>query len=255
MERNKHISIGNDNLTREYEYINKSTKDGSYNEWYSNKQLKKSCTYNNGKINGLCTEWYKNGLKKSEKNYINGDITLDVEYRKGILFHKMEKQGNVIFETLYCKNGNIEHVLELLKDPNDGNEFMHNESKYFWENTNIKKSEMYNHGKLNGDFFLWYENGNIKTKYTFFQGSPTGEFLRFYENGNLKEKGHYENGYKHGSFERYHMNGTLEAQCIFDKDKILGKLEMWSDDGNSIIITNQNINLHVDDYVQDMHSN
>lgn len=57
-----------------------NTKEGQYEEWYSNGQLKYAGNFKNGKRDGKFTEWYKNGQKQAEEQWKNGQLNGNTKY-------------------------------------------------------------------------------------------------------------------------------------------------------------------------------
>lgn len=49
-----------------------NTKEGRYEEWYSNGQIKYEGFFKKGRRNGVCSEWYPNGQKEAEEQWKNG---------------------------------------------------------------------------------------------------------------------------------------------------------------------------------------
>lgn len=67
-----------------------NTKEGTYQEWYENGQIKFTGAYKNGLRNRLCTSWYNNGQKEEESNWLNGQLHGKVKY--------WTKQGSLQFD-------------------------------------------------------------------------------------------------------------------------------------------------------------
>lgn len=57
-----------------------NTKEGRYEEWYSNGQIKFDGYFKKGKRNGICSEWYPNGQKQAEEKWKNGQLNGKTRY-------------------------------------------------------------------------------------------------------------------------------------------------------------------------------
>jgi antitoxin component YwqK of YwqJK toxin-antitoxin module len=89
-------------ILSEVYYINGS-REGLFNEWYENGQLKKQYIFINNKKEGLYLKWHKNGVVRSISTYIN-DL-------KNGLYIKFYKNGQLLMRSNYIegkKNGRSE---------------------------------------------------------------------------------------------------------------------------------------------------
>jgi len=59
-----------------------NTKEGRYEEWYSDGQIKYDGNFKKGKRNGICSEWYLNGQKQAEEQWKNGQLNGRTRYWK-----------------------------------------------------------------------------------------------------------------------------------------------------------------------------
>jgi hypothetical protein len=57
-----------------------NTKEGRYEEWYSNGQIKYNGYFKKGKRNGLCSAWYLNGQKQADEQWKNGQLNGRTRY-------------------------------------------------------------------------------------------------------------------------------------------------------------------------------
>lgn len=57
-----------------------NTKEGRYEEWYSNGQKKYDAYFIEGKRNGICLGWYLNGQKESEEQWKDGQLNGKTRY-------------------------------------------------------------------------------------------------------------------------------------------------------------------------------
>ncbi|GEM_PF-2483824 len=188
--------------------------------------------------------YYKNGLKNGTFKYYQcapGVISRIINYKNDVkdgvdedyfcITDENGKQiskkrltvtysnGKWIKETLYYKNGNIEHLLQ-----------MNGISNIYYENGQKKEEFTSINDVYNGLYTTWYENGKIKItgnysngngKYS--SGKKIGKWLEYYENGNLKSEKilGYNNDIENSdlSFGKYYSeNGKL----IYEKDSLGG---------------------------------
>ena len=57
-----------------------NTKEGRYEEWYANGQIKYDGYFKKGRRNGICSEWYPNGQKQAEERWKNGQLNGQTRY-------------------------------------------------------------------------------------------------------------------------------------------------------------------------------
>ena len=57
-----------------------NTKEGRYEEWYSNGQIRYDGIFKKGKRNGICEGWYINGQKQAQENWKNGQLNGNAKY-------------------------------------------------------------------------------------------------------------------------------------------------------------------------------
>lgn len=57
-----------------------NTKEGRYEEWYSNGQIKYDGNFKKGKKYGMCSEWHLNGQKQAEEQWKNGKLNGRTRY-------------------------------------------------------------------------------------------------------------------------------------------------------------------------------
>jgi len=86
-------------------------KDGLYEEWYKNSQLKEKSIYKDGELNGLSEEWYQNGKWCEISNWKNGrqDGLYEYWYPNGQL-HLRYNYSNGVEDGLceeWCENGDL----------------------------------------------------------------------------------------------------------------------------------------------------
>ena len=75
IQMDAHYSSFDKTIKEEYQcnYLT-NTKEGSYQEWYDNGQIKFMGFFRHGKMNGHCLSWYKNGQTEADENWLNGQL-------------------------------------------------------------------------------------------------------------------------------------------------------------------------------------
>lgn len=163
---------------RIWEYKNKS-KDGFWNEFHPNGEIKVQGSYANGKMHGKWDSYYSSGQIKSINYYENGSSI-----------------GNW---TVFFENGDIDRegvadsiYTEYYKNGNKKSEFLIYDSEH-------RKNE-------------WYENGQLRNTQTFIDGYLKDTIQTYYyENGQIELVGSTKHGTFSGVCKYYYENGQLYA--------------------------------------------
>jgi len=77
-----------------------NTKEGRYEEWYSNGQRRYDGNFKRGKRNGICSEWYLNGQKQTEEQWRNGQLHGKANY--------WAENGELLYELNFTHGENID---------------------------------------------------------------------------------------------------------------------------------------------------
>lgn len=148
-------------------------KDGAWEEYYENGQLKSKMNYKLNVLDGERVEYYENGNVENKFSYLKGR---EVEFIS------------------YFRNGNLQAKRTYLKDKLYGDEIV------YYENGNVHTKENY----------VYYENGNILTKEKYYLNRKLdGERTKFTIDGIIQIKEHYKNGALNGEQARYDEKGEV----------------------------------------------
>ena len=201
--------------------IKEGLRDGVWNFWYENGQIKSEGYYENGQIrsekhykdgelDGVHTEWYENGQKESEANYKNNKLNgkFNVWYENG----QKKLVGNTRDDqydgkqTIWHANGQMEGVANFKNGKQDG------ENTEWYENGQKKLEEIWKDGKL--EVKLVFENDKLvgKTKYSYY---PNGQIWseKNYKNDELVGETYYE----------YYENGQIERKRNFKDNRLVSQ--------------------------------
>lgn len=193
----------------------RSNQVGTWNEWYSNGQNKKICTYDTlGKRTGQWIEYHENGQESKRYN----------------IYHEKLHGEYIEF---------VDHGQILIRHNYVHGEIIDTISVYYYPNGN-KQAEGRQKGNFPvGEWLYYYQNGNLKCKgeYQEYQTSlcvgsilqrvtlytEIGNWEFFYPNQNIMGKGNFkpmekrtsrgpiQRSKKTGYWEFYHRNGALQA--------------------------------------------
>lgn len=219
----------NGKLASEGLFNNKQEREGEWNYYYDNGQLKERSNLKGGKAEGSITTWHKsgqvsiayeikNGLQEGiEKNYFyNGVLRNEVLYKNG------KRNGR---ETAYNYKGYKISEGTFTDDEYDG--LLVN----YYENGRIKDSLMYKKGVPEGNYVKYSSTGAVMEKGAFVNGKRNGEWTSWYNDSVMSEKTVYLNGEITGEFSEYHKNGTISRKGKYFKGEIDGMIEDFDDDG------------------------
>ncbi|WP_335992988.1 toxin-antitoxin system YwqK family antitoxin [Fusobacterium polymorphum] len=211
---------------------------GNIQDYYSNNNLKKNINIENNEKDGLFETFYKNGDLKEKGHYEEGKLIWRENYK--------DKRLNGLFEYFYdtgelkekrhYKDGEIEGIVEYFyKSGNVRRKEYYEKGKTkrliedFFEDGNLKKRGYYDYEnpkkdifiKMNGLVEYFFEDGELKEKSFYKDNKKDGLSEVFYENGNLKEKGNYKKDNKHGMFEYFDENGKLVKKENYKEGKLV----------------------------------
>ena len=175
-------------------YVN-GQKQGIWERWYGNGQLKEKGSYVNGEEQGIWKRWYDNGQLEEKGNYVNG-------------------QKQEIWEQWYG-NGQLRKK----------GSYVNGEEQGIWkewhDNGQLRKKGSYVNGGKQGIWKWWYNDGQLFEKGSYENGEKQGIWERWWDdNGQLEEKGNYVNDEKQGIWEQWYDNGQLEEKKYYDEQGI-----------------------------------
>ena len=194
----------------------KGLKNGLYQEWSPDGNLKTKGKFINGMENGVWTQWSENGQKNYEENYKDG-IKIG-------LWRGWYENGEKNFEKIYKD------------DKRDG-------LWTTWYKNGQKSSEgTFKDGVQDELEMYWYKNGQkyreityqdgelINERYWTDDGFNNGELIFYFKTGEIWKKGNLKDGKREGEFITY---GYYGSQDIYHK-RILQNYRDGKLDGESV---------------------
>jgi antitoxin component YwqK of YwqJK toxin-antitoxin module len=91
--------------------------------------------------------------------------------------------------------------------------------------------EIFNKGKLNGEFTWYYKNGKVSKTGIYKDGKKEGQFKWYFESGKIAQEGKYKAGLKNGVFKIYYENGTIKELITFLNNRREGSYQQFYDTG------------------------
>lgn len=238
------------------EYSN-GQKNGLYQLFKPNGEIRKTGKYKNGKITGNWVELfitsdsiyqkteYKNGMKNGmfQEFYSNGNINMDGEYiddlKNGIWNYyfvngSSDMNGGFLnnqqdgFWTFYYPKGLEYYKGEFSNGQKTGNwEFFYNDGA-IW-----KKGE-FKFDQKNGFWRTKFENGMIAMEGNYSMNKEDGLWKSWYGNGQLKDEGSFNLGKMNNSWVGYYTNGQKKYSGEYEDDYKMNLWTYWSEKGNII---------------------
>ena len=171
-------------------------KDGTYQVYFNNGQLKIKGRYVNGEKDGIWEEYYTNGQLGIKGEFKNNK--LDGQWEKYEMDGKLNAKGNYI-------NGEKDGIWED-----------------YYTNGKLKEKGKYTNGKLDGEWEEYEMDGKLCAKGKYINGERDGQWEYVEEIGGRKflNKGKYINGEKDGIWYFYNENGKLVFENTY-KDGLL----------------------------------
>jgi len=181
----------NGNLKARGTYRN-DLKVGNWVYYHENGQLEQQGVYaENGKPLGKWVWYYENGNLWREEFFING-------LQDGLVT-EFDPYGNVISEGEYFEG------LE--------------EGKWIYNLENHRIEGTYTAGQRNGMWRHFYANGQLSFEGQFINDVPNGNHIFYWENGNKKDEENYVMGRKEGDWIRYNEDGTLLLVITYNNNR------------------------------------
>lgn len=212
----------------QYQMVN-GVREGVYEEWYENGQLKLHHEYAKGEYDGEQREYYESGQQKLAarfKNakrdgiyrewYDNGNLKVHTSYRDG------EKEGKRL---VYFENGTLQFDEQFIANDHDG------EQREWYENGQLKFQGAFDKGLKIGHHKSFYEDGSPQMEATYIKGDPDGRIRSFYPNGKPKELLHFSRGKRHGKAEEFYESGQRKTVAHYHDDQLDGEVRGWYEDG------------------------
>ena len=93
---------------------------------------------------------------------------------------------------------------------------------YWYRNGQVRISENYKDGKLDGKQTDWHENGQISWEKYYKDGKMVGKWTSWYENGLKRFEWNYKDDWRDGKQTWWDLNGQIEAQAIYKDNECSG---------------------------------
>lgn len=289
---------GNIIYRKEYQNPNLNTTENDFTSnlkrisfYYTTGEIKEEVNYKNGKITGQTNGYYKSGQKShifnfkngkkqglSETYFTNGDLKSSCSFENGlkngteIVFEREKKYTNT-------ENLNVKFFYNYYKslERNYLNGYTNGIEKGYYDNGEIKYSQNWNNGLLNGKKTIFYNKVGLypKEEYNFVNGIKNGKYLsyydtseieteadyingiksslvlRYFKNGNVKSREHYSNNMKSGEWTEYYESGKIKSKYNYELNDLKGDYYKY-DENNSEIIYSGN---YIDGKIHGLESN
>jgi antitoxin component YwqK of YwqJK toxin-antitoxin module len=225
-------------------------KDGPFEEFYPNGNLKLEGNYSKGKKEGVWKEYFENGVLKETGNYRDG--------KKDGVFksHNTDDEKNKVLT--YSNGRLIERKFIDVKNVNRKQIFLFEGQKIeslYVMGSKIFREKYLNGNHQNGFLELFHSNGQVLLKGHYEwnslvglweQNDETGQFLeKIYSKdgglnytvelysitGQLIGKRYYLNGKREGLWESFYENGQIESKLNFINDEGEGLVEYYYENG------------------------
>lgn len=129
------------------------------------------------------------------------------------------KNGEIIRETQFSKNGDIETINEVLSKN------LLKETKYY-DNDNIKSvgNLIIKEGDYlrDGEWIHYYDNGNVEEIFNYKKNKKEGKYF-YFKNGNISLEGTYKNDLRFGDWVVYDNEGKESEIWSYDENGVFMK--------------------------------
>jgi len=172
-------------IMRKGHYVS-GQKEGVWDEYYPNGNVKTSITYRQNRQNGYAKIFYENG-KLSEEGIWRGN----------------RWTGQYKF---YHQNGNPSYVWNF-----DDEGKRTGEQKYFYENGQLRIEGNWQEGKEQGVIKEYYVTGKLRAESEWKFGKTDGMVKEYYENGSLKAEKVFNDGVYDPNSSKLYANKTTQT--------------------------------------------
>jgi len=201
-------------------------KDGEFEDFFKNGQLKVSGQYQNKKRVGEWKSYYETGELSSIYSYSKGKRNKAYKsfYKDGTLKYETKKIDGVFVNKGYYESGKL-FFERLLKD---------GYYKEYYEGGTLKVESNYIDSQLNGIWKQFYPTEEIEWQVAYNEGYKEGSYKQFYQNGQLKVEGINKKNKKEGSEKHYLEEGSLEWEGTYKNDVFNKTWNHYNADGKKI---------------------
>lgn len=206
--------------------LSNAQKNGPYETYHKNGQLKTVGQYENDKKIGDWKDYHPNGNLRQKYSYTKGKKNKELK----LYF----KNGNIHFETInergdyirkgYFKSGKLQFEQQL----------KNGYFKNYYKDGTLKVLSNYKDGQLHGLWTQYYPDSSIEWEVDYFEGYKQGEFKHYYATDTLELKGIFIKGKKEGEESHYYENGQLEWAGEHKNNKPNKKWTHYDEKGSEI---------------------
>ncbi|MCB0395113.1 MAG: hypothetical protein KDD36_00580 [Flavobacteriales bacterium] len=195
-----------------------SEQTGGYMEWkYSNGIVGGRGEIVAGKPNGEWTYYYQDGYLKSKGIYVSGNKEGEwTYYSSSKILYQMNNDLEVltnIMDSLWLTPVAAKHLAEtanyrlepVMEDSTKNPVRRHGD---------LKKSESYKDGKLDGKVLTYHDNGQVEKEENYLKGRRHGVYITYYANGQKSREGGYSQGIPKGKWVDYNRNGSVRHEAM-----------------------------------------
>ena len=216
-------------------------KNGPFEDYYKNGQVKVSGQYRDGKKNGKWQEYYETGELSRVYTHDNIGRKTGIQesyFKDGGIKYKTSKLNENEFVTrgFYEENGNIFYEFVLRKYPKSGFLMKNGFYKEYYKNGTLKIESNYLDSYLNGLLIQYYDSGEKEWEIEYFSDYKQGFYKQFYKNGTIKLEGVNSVGVKNGEEKRFSENGNLNWKGDYAENNFNRKWIQFDDSGNEVNI-------------------
>lgn len=220
----------------------KEQKDGPYQEYYKNGQLKQEGFYRNNRKVVAWKDYFDTGQLKRIYSFKNEGQPTGIEkayYKSGNLLSetKRAKNGDLIKKRFH-KNGNLHVAYSLIQSKDKKKFIITGIYQQYYENGVLKIESLYSEGKLSGLWTQYYETGEKEWEVAYLNGYKQGVYKKFYKSGQLMLEGTCFNGFKFGKEKRYDEKGNALWKGSYLKNDFDGKWVQYDSSGIEITTLN-----------------
>ncbi|MCQ2973666.1 MAG: hypothetical protein MJ211_02510 [Bacteroidales bacterium] len=199
----------------------KGNRQGLWQTFYPDFQVKTECYYKDDKLNGYKREFDTKGKEISIERYINGEIQKEEKNKLS-----SSSKESVTLKNDYYSDGTIKSSGGFKNDKPVGIHRTYNEkgkikSSSTYDDNGVKIADgiVDGKGREQGKWTLYDEKGSISGKGSYKAGNREGEWNFYFPNGNLEQKGVYKNGKPEGEWIWYYENGKIRRHETFYQGK------------------------------------
>ncbi len=217
-------------VTKINQYNTEGHKDGLWQTFYANGNVKWEGTYVDGKKDGYFKTYTESGSLITIEKYISDVLQTDAPE-----LAKLETQVK------YFPNGRVQSEGPLKNGKPFG---VHHE---YNEEGQVVKAEIYDSGRVmaegildtlglqQGEWKEYHENGQLKSQGKYLNGLKVGPWKYYYANTKVFETGKYDNqGRQQGKWMWYFDNGKVRRESNFFNGQEDGDFVEYADSGSVI---------------------